>query len=180
MRNLSDTDIIDSILKGNAVDFNLLIDKYKHRAFSMLKRMLKNQMDAEEVLQDSFLKAYYGLKNFRKESKFSTWFYSIVYHSALSRLSSKKEKYQKQMESIEDNFEVESLKTDFETNDYSNLHDMISKLPAKYASAVNLFYLEEMSCEEIAEIMKISVPNVKVLLHRSRNYLREISKGKGV
>ncbi len=63
MKHLSDIDIIDSIKRGNTADFSLLINRYKDRAFSLLKRLLKNEMDAEEALQDSFLKAYNSLNN---------------------------------------------------------------------------------------------------------------------
>ena len=69
MKKLSDIEIIDSVLKGNQGDFVLLIDRYKDKAFSLLKRLLKNEMDAEDALQDSFLKAFNGLSSFRKDSK---------------------------------------------------------------------------------------------------------------
>ena len=82
MKNLTDQQIIESILKGNNADFALLVDRYKDRAFSLLKRMLKNEMDAEEALQDAFLKMFNSLKDFRAESKFSTWFYKIVFNTA--------------------------------------------------------------------------------------------------
>ena len=77
MKGLSDREIVDSVKKGNHSDYAILIDRYKNKAFSMLTRMLKNKMEAEEVLQDSFLKAFNGLKDFKGESKFSTWFYKI-------------------------------------------------------------------------------------------------------
>ena len=81
MKNLSDNEIIESIKKGNHSDYSLLIDRYKNKAFSLLKRMLKNEMEAEEVLQDCFLKAFYGLNSFKQEAKFSTWFYRIVFNN---------------------------------------------------------------------------------------------------
>ena len=58
MKDLSDLEIIESVRNGNHSDYSILIDRYKNRAFSLLNRMLKNEMDAEEVLQDSFLKAF--------------------------------------------------------------------------------------------------------------------------
>ena len=68
MKHLSDIEIIDSVLQGNANDYSLLISRYKHKAFSLLKRMLKNEMDAEEVLQDCFVKAFFALKSFKREA----------------------------------------------------------------------------------------------------------------
>jgi len=92
MNNLSDQEIIDSINRGNQSDYSIIVDRYKNKAFSLLMRMLKNQQDAEETLQDCFIKAYNSLGSFKGESKFSTWFYRIVYNTALTRLSSKKRK----------------------------------------------------------------------------------------
>src|SRR3989304_9066967 len=108
MRNLSDQEIIDSVRKGNESDYSIIINRYKNKAFSLLKRMLKNEFDAEEVLQDCFLKAYNSLNSFKGEAKFSTWFYRIVYNSALTKLSSQKRKIEAEMSSVEDNFDLES------------------------------------------------------------------------
>ena len=177
MKDISDSEIIESVRKGNHSDFSLLIDKYKSKAFSMLKRMLKNDMDAEEVLQDSFLKAFNGLGNFRKEAKFSTWFYRIVYNSALTRISSKRNRMEKEMSSIDDQPDLISRfdSDNPEMKDFNNyLYNTIELLPPKYASVINLFYLEGMSCEEISEIMNSSVSNIKVILHRSRNALKDL------
>ena len=90
MKNLSENEIIESVKKGNNGDFALIIDLYKDRAFTLLKKMLKNEMDAEEALQDSFMKVFNSLTSFKGESKFSTWFYRIVYNTALTIISNKK------------------------------------------------------------------------------------------
>ena len=90
MKNLTEQEIIKSVISGNHGDFALLIDMYKDRAFTLLKKMLKNEMDAEEALQDSFLKTFNSLKNFRADSKFSTWLYRIAYNMAISKVRKKK------------------------------------------------------------------------------------------
>jgi RNA polymerase sigma factor (sigma-70 family) len=177
MRNLSDFEIIESVLKGNQSDFALLVDRYKNRAFSLLKRMLKNEMDAEEVLQDCFIKSFNALSSFKKEAKFSTWFYRIVYNTAVTRISGKRRKTETEMTSIEDHFDLTSS-YDFRQTEKINLQqfitEIIKKLPLNYATVLNMFYMDEMSCEEISEVMGISVSNVKVLLYRSRNAMREL------
>lgn len=143
----------------------------------MLNRMLKNEMDAEEVLQDSFLKAFNGLRTFKNEAKFSTWFYKIAYNTALTRLSGKSRKIENEMFSLDDRLELES-NYDSESSDKADLnnfiHEMIGKLPPKYATVLNLFYIDGMSCEEISEIMNNTVANIKVILHRSRNALKDL------
>jgi len=177
MRNLSDQEIIDSVRKGNESDYSIIIDRYKNKAFSMLKRMLKNEFDAEEVLQDCFLKAYNSLDSFKGEAKFSTWFYRIVYNTALTRLSSKKRKTESEMSSVEDHFDLESHHNadDIEKKDIQEfVRDIITKLPERHSAIITMFYLNEMSIEEISEVMQITVSNVKVMLHRSRNSLRDL------
>jgi len=139
--------------------------------------MLRNEQDAEETLQDSFMKAFNSLNNFKGESKFSTWFYKIVYNTALTKLSSKKRKTEREMSSVEDHF---NLKSDYDFNtsekkDFSVfVNDLVNKLPERYSAIISLFYLDEMSCEEISKVMNISVTNVKVMLHRSRNALKDL------
>ena len=177
MKNLTDLEIIASVKRGNQSDYAIIIDRYKNKAFTLIKKILKNEMEAEEVLQDCFLKAYNSLSSFRQESKFSTWFYRIVYNTTISKVSARKRKIENEMSSLEDHFNLES-DYDFRVTENSDLsvfvNMMLEKLPSNYSSVLNLFYLNEMSCEEIGEVMNISVPNVKVMLHRSRNALRDL------
>lgn len=177
MKNLSDIEIIDSIRRGNSSDFALLVERYKNKAFSMLKRLLKNQMDAEEALQDSFLKAYNSLNNFKGESKFSTWFYRIVYNTAITIINAKKRKTEKEMISIDEEFEIESYDNEIyakaeNVNKY--VIDMVEKLPPRNALIIILYYIDDMSLHEISQVMGLSLVNVKVMLHRSRTALKDL------
>ena len=177
MKNLSDQEIIDSVKKGNSSDYSIIVNRYKNKAFSMLKRMLKNDFDAEEILQDCFLKAYNSIGSFKGESKFSSWFYRIVYNSALTKLSSQKRKIESEMISVEDNFNLvsEYNSDDIDKKDLKEfIHEIINKLPERYSAIITMFYLNEMSIEEISEVMQLSVSNVKVMLYRSRNALRDL------
>jgi RNA polymerase sigma-70 factor (ECF subfamily) len=177
MKNLTDVEIIESVKKGNQADYAVLIDRYKNKAFTMLKRMLKNDFEAEEILMDCFLKAYNNLNTFKFESKFSTWFYRIVYNSALTKLSSAKRKIENEMSSVDD---LKYLESNYNADDLVKedlsilIKKIVNELPPKNAAVITMFYLEEMSTEEISEVLQISVSNVKVILHRSRNLLREI------
>jgi RNA polymerase sigma-70 factor (ECF subfamily) len=177
MNKFSDQEILDSVIRGNQADYSIIIDRYKNKAFSLLKRMLKNEQDAEETLQDCFLKAYNSLSSFKGEAKFSTWFYRIVYNTALTKLSSKKRKTENEMSSVDDHFDLKS-DYDFRSSEKKDLsvfvNDLVNQLPERFATVINLYYLNEMSCEEISKILEISVSNVKVVLHRSRNALKDI------
>ena len=177
MNKFSDQEILDSVIRGNQADYSIIIDRYKNKAFSLLKRMLKNEKDAEETLQDCFLKAYNSLSSFKGEAKFSTWFYRIVYNTALTKLSSKKRKTESEMSSVDDHFDLKS-DYDFRSSEKKDLsvfvNDLVNQLPERFATVIILYYLNEMSCEEISKILEISVSNVKVILHRSRNALKDI------
>ena len=177
MKNLSDIEIIESVKRGNQSDYSLLVNRYKDKAFSLLKRMLRDPMDAEEVLQDAFLKAYNSLHSFRQDAKFSTWFYKIVYNSALTTLASKKRQIEKEMSSIEDHFDL----GEYDNEIYSTTENaeqyvlkMVDKLPTRHALVLILFYIDGMSINEVSQVMDLSLVNVKVLLHRSRKELRDL------
>lgn len=175
MIDIKDNDIIDSIKRGNVSDFTLLIDKYKNRAFSLLRRMLKDEMEAEDVLQESFIKAYYALPGFQYKSKFSTWFYRIVYNSALTKLASKKRNIEKGMSSLEEELNLTYVDTSDDDKELKVwINKMIEQLPAKYSAVINFFYNDDLSCEEIGEVMGTSVSNVKVILHRARTALKDM------
>ena len=177
MKNLSDIEIIESVKRGNQADFALLVERYKNKAFSMLKRLLKNQMDAEEALQDSFLKAFNSLNSFKGESKFSTWFYRIVYNTAITILNAKKRKTEKEMISIDEEFEIESYDNEIyskaeNVNNY--VIQMVEKLPPRNALIIILYYIDDMSLHEISQVMGMSLVNAKVMLHRSRTALKDL------
>lgn len=177
MKNLTDIEIIESVKRGNHQDYSLLIDRYKDKAFSLLKRMLKNEMDAEEVLQDSFLKAYNSLKDFRQDAKFSTWFYKIVFNTALTTLASKKRKIEQEMTSYDEVLELGTYDNEIYStteNARGYVLKMVDKLPLRNALVTILFYVDGLSLNEISQVMGISLVNTKVLLYRSRNALRDL------
>ncbi|HOJ38022.1 MAG TPA: RNA polymerase sigma factor [Ignavibacteriales bacterium] len=186
MKKLSDQEIINSILKGNTEDFKYIIDRYKDKAFSLLVRMIKNQQDAEEALQDSFLKAYKALPGFKWESKFSSWFYRIVYNTALTKIANNKTNIETIDIEFDDNDEpVNDLSSLYDDNDmqFSDItnfseiiNNLLAKLPVRYSAVISMFYLDEMSIEEIASSTGMTVTNVKVTLHRARNLLKSIAE----
>lgn len=181
MKNLTDAEIIESVKKGNQADYSILVERYKNKAFTMLKRMLKNDFEAEEILMDAFLKAYNNLGSFKFESKFSTWFYKIAYNTALSRISNSKRIIETQMASIDD---VNYLESNYNADEYVSensaelVQKVVNQLPEKNAAVITMFYLEEMTIEEISDVLNLSAANVKVILHRSRNLLRKLIEKK--
>jgi RNA polymerase sigma factor (sigma-70 family) len=170
-----DSIYLEQIRNGNSNAFEMLINKHKTMAFNVALRICRNREDAEEVLQDAFLKVYYSLKDFEGKSKFSTWLFSIVYHQAISKIRKKSiDQHSLDDENI-DNFavadisnEINYLKSEEQTK-YINL--ALSRLTEEDSAIVTLFYLNESSVEEVSEITGLSEANVKVKLHRSRKKL---------
>jgi RNA polymerase sigma-70 factor (ECF subfamily) len=170
-----DSFYLEQIRKGNSNAFEMLINKHKTMAFNVALRICKNREDAEEVLQDAFLKVFYSLQNFEGKSKFSTWLFSIVYHQAISKIRKKTVDQHTIDEEIIDNFtvgaisnEINYLKAEEQTK-YINL--ALAKLAEEDSAIVTLFYLNESSIEEVSEICGLTEANVKVKLHRSRKKL---------
>lgn len=81
--------IIEHILDGDNRQYAILMDKYSQQVFSLIFQMAGNQEDAEELTQDTFLKAYQNLKRFKGESSFSTWIYRIAYNTTISAMRKK-------------------------------------------------------------------------------------------
>lgn len=175
MRYEDDNFYIDKILKGDDASFESLVNKHKTMAYNIAFRILKSREDAEEIAQDSFLKAYHSLQEFKRESKFSTWLYRIIYNNSISRIRKKKldinsyddEEYE-WMEPSETARELDKLHH-LEQKKYVN--EALHKLPGEDATVVSLFYMNESSVEEISEITGLTQSNVKVKLHRARKKL---------
>ena len=168
--------IIDKVKSGDLSAFNVLIDEYKNMAFTLALKLMKSREDAEEVTQDAFLKAYTKIHQFEGKSKFSTWLYTIVYHTALTRLRKKQLPVDHSQLGQEENLigysesdkEWRKLQKE-ERSSYIQL--ALSKLSADDQVAITLFYLNENSLQEICEITSWEISNVKVRLHRARKRL---------
>jgi len=177
MRKLNDIEIINSVLKGHVADYELLIDRHKDRTFTLIKKILKNEQDAEEILQDVFLKVFNKLSSFKGESKFSTWLYSIAYNTALTKLSGKKRKIQMEMSSIENHFNLKDNDDKYysETNSAKEyIYKILEEMPVRYGVIINLFYIDNLTLKEISGVMNTSIVNTKVMLHRARNIMRDL------
>ncbi len=175
-----ENEIIASVCAGNTRAFARLVDKYQDMAFSIALRILQNQDDAQEAVQDAFLKAFNGLKSFRNDAKFSTWFYKIVYHTAISH------SHKQMTETVyEDYGPADSIPTEYIQEETSSLErqdrkriieTILQKMNRDESLILTLFYLEETTVDEISAITGWSQSNVKVKLFRSRKRFYELLK----
>lgn len=166
--------LIDRILDGEQAVYANLVNQYKKYVFTISYRILQNHMDAEEASQDTFVKAFRGLRSFSRQSKFSTWLYRIAFNTAISF----KRKHRVQFQSIEHTArharEDENLPEKQDKKRY--IDQALAKLNEADRTALTLFYLQEFSLEEIAEITNIPVNTTKVRIHRARLRLAEALK----
>lgn len=180
MEAKTDQFYIDRVLQGDSNAFAFLINRYKDMVFTLALKIVKNREDAEEVAQDSFLKAYQKLEGFKGQSKFSTWLYTIVYRSALTKVRKKKLETTDIDSYVLDNHkdgqdfpQLEAIKNG-EQQKY--VREAIDNLGEVDSLLITLFYLHDNSIEEIQEITEMSQSNVKVRLFRARKRLyKELS-----
>ena len=169
---------IDEILAGNNNSFGYIVDRHKNKAYNLAFRICGNHEEAEELAQDSFLKAFRSLKTFKMKSSFATWLYRIVYNTAISHVRIKK----KGLLSLED-FPADA--TDFiGTNsseeeaeqEYRNslVNFALQKINEEERGLISLYYYEEMTTDEISVVTGMSKSNIKVKLFRARQKMLEI------
>lgn len=176
---LSDETLIQQALGGRQTAYAMLVRRYEQYAFTLAFRLVKSREDAHEVAQDSFLRAFRYLPEFRGEAKFSTWLYKIVRSTALNFLR----KNQPDIRSLDDEDRPLHL-PDSSTPDASKnleridrqttIKKAIAQLSPDDANVITLFYLYEHSLEEICQITDLSLTNAKTKLCRARQRLKTI------
>jgi RNA polymerase sigma factor (sigma-70 family) len=161
--------VIDRVLQGEQHLYAQLVNKHKSYAYSLALRVLESKPDAEEAAQDAFIKAFKYLAGFNREAKFATWLYRIVFNTAISYKRKQKIKLQS-IEHVHLGYSSDSL----EKSDKKKFIDQaISKLNETDRVVITLFYLQEFSLEEIADITSTAANTVKVRVHRARHRLAE-------
>jgi RNA polymerase sigma factor (sigma-70 family) len=175
---LSDIELIDQVLAGNQSAYADLVKRHQRFVFTLAMRFAKGREDAEEIAQDCFIKAYRSLASFQRQSKFSTWLYSIVYTTAMTFLRKKRV----DTDSIDDEntyIQVENQSSAYDVNNAENrsrsfyLNQAIEQLLPDDATIITLFYKGEQSLEEIGQALGIEANTVKVKLFRARQRLKE-------
>ncbi len=176
MEQLSDSYYISQVLAGNTGALKYLIDRYQHMAFTLAYRVLNDEGEAEEVCMDAFLKAYKSLGSLKNPAHFSTWLYSIVYHSAISALRKRKiqlisieQKGIKNLTELAEDDENESKEIGRD-----QLDKALRKLDETDRVIVSLYYLQQCDVRTLCEITGLSPSNVKIRLFRARKKLYEI------
>jgi len=168
---------INKVLGGNARAFSYLLEKYKDYVFTIAVNIVKNREEAEDVAQESFVKAYSQLKTFKGNSKFSTWLYTITFRTAISATRKNNLAMSDIDTYIIDNYGDDGLVNQIEMLAKKDREFYIKKalaaLPELDALVLTLYYLNENTTEEIEEITGLNKNNIKVRMHRARKKLAE-------
>nr|WP_263323847.1 RNA polymerase sigma factor SigW [Neobacillus sp. Marseille-Q6967] len=174
---------IKQVIKGDQDSFAEIVEIYKNSIFQLCYRMLGNRHEAEDMAQEAFVRAYVNINSFNQDLKFSTWLFRIATNLCIDRIRKKKPDYyldaevsgtdgltmysQLASDSPLPEKELESLELQ------ETVQKEISKLPEKYRSVIVLKYIEELSLNEISEILDLPLGTVKTRIHRGREALRQ-------
>lgn len=174
---LTDEHLIQRSLAGSQAAFGQLIARYQDFVFSLCLRVLRSREEAEETAQDAFLKVYQNLDTFKRESRFSTWLYTLTYRTALDRARLKKlpvtglETEERALQIADEGAPAPDSKLQ-QADLHRQLEAAIGQLKEVDAAVVSLYYLQEQNVKEIAEVTGLTETNVKTKLFRSRETLR--------
>lgn len=177
--------LIDRVLSGHHEDFHELIAAYRRGVYLAAYDILQNAADAEEVAQEAFLKAFRGLRGFRRESQFATWLFRIAVNEARMRLRRRREV---SLESVFPDDEEGGDYTPTMLADWREIpsdallreetrrfvREAIAALPERYREIITLRDVNGLNIAETAEILGISIGNTKVRLLRARLLLRDM------
>ncbi|MEQ6124711.1 sigma-70 family RNA polymerase sigma factor [Pseudotenacibaculum sp. MALMAid0570] len=174
----NDQHYINKVLGGDTNSFAFLVEKYKDMVFTLALKINKSREEAEEVSQDTFIKAFKSLKNFKGDSKFSTWVYKIAYNNCMDRIKKNSRRYHTDAidEVVENRIRAtEDTMQSIERKERAELmNDCLYELPEDERSIIWMFYYKELSLKEIIDVTSLSEANLKVKLHRARKKLLAI------
>ncbi|MBC8042573.1 MAG: sigma-70 family RNA polymerase sigma factor [Rhizobacter sp.] len=178
----TDFELAQRVLAGAEYVYAELIDRHKHNAMTLALRLLQNNEDAEEAVQDAFVRVFRGLENFAWKSSFATWLYRIVYNVCTTRLMRRSDVKPVSLDKESDAAQSLAGKLPSEDSPQTQLlasevmmsvQDEIARLPKIYSVVATLFFLQEQSYDEIASIVNLPLGTVKAQLFRARTLLQE-------
>lgn len=170
-----ENELIARILDGHAEDFGYFLERYSHEAFAIVMRLVPQQVDAEELVQDAFVRAFNRLDTFEGHSSFSTWICRIAYNTAISWLRKRRMKYL----SIDDNPKLSDTEVDEAFDNESLIEDLtraIALLKPDEQTLITLYYYDNRPLNDIAYILDVEPNTLATRLHRIRRKLYLLMK----
>lgn len=165
-----ESQLIARILDGHAEDFGYFLERYSQEAFAIVVRLVPQQEDAEELVQDAFVRAFNRLDTFEGRSSFSTWICRIAYTTAVSWLRKRRMKYL----SIDDQPQLTDAEVDEAFDDESRIEELrcaITLLKPDEQTLITLYYYDNRPLNDIAYILDVEPNVLATRLHRIRRKL---------
>lgn len=163
---------INKVLKGDTSAFGYFVDTYQDMAITIAYRVCGNKQDAEDIVQNAFVKAFHNLHAFRSDSKFSTWFYRIVYNTAVTETRSSAyntEFVDYKITEVSDSYsDFDTMEMVEEKERLEIINKVMDSMPKDESLLLTLYYLEDNSVKDIVSITGLTESNIKVKLYRAR------------
>lgn len=168
---MSDQELLENLRVGKSRDaaFQELVLKYQERLYWHVRKIVLNHDDADDVLQNTFMKAWKNLENFREESSLFTWLYRIATNESLTFISSQKRRSTVQMNEVSDYLKNRLMADDYYDGSeiQKKLQEAVVTLPEKQRIVFNMRYFEEMPYQKMSEILETSVGALKASYHHA-------------
>jgi len=184
MSQKTDSELVDQLKRGDTAAFRELVDRHSAKVYQLALKLTRNETDAEDVLQETFLRVFHRIETFRGEAAFSSWLYRIAANASFAKLGDRKK---------HDHLDIDDIYPDFDSpkkgppNDWSRqpdsvllgkeatdvLNKAVEELPEDFRVVFLLRDVEGLSNAQVAEILDLTVAAVKSRLHRARLFLRK-------
>jgi len=177
-RGWTDEDIVERVKAGETALYEILMRRYNQRLYRVTVAILRDSAEAEDVMQDAYVRAYEHLGQFERRAPFATWLTRIAVHEALARIRQRghyepldeTEDGEISMKMVDASPDPEQSAAHTETSEL--LEAAVLGLPESYRAVVMLRDVEEMSTKDVADVLELSEENVKVRLHRGHAMMR--------
>jgi RNA polymerase sigma-70 factor (ECF subfamily) len=179
--------LLNGLRQGDAAAYEHLVRRHGGAMLAVARRLLRNDDDARDVLQDAFLQAFRAIGRFREDARLSTWLHRIVVNAALMRLRSASRRPEQSLDDLMPQFDAQgyhvssieplpvSVEAAVERQERRvRVRACVERLPAQYRAAIVLRDFEELSTEEVAKVLGVTENAVKIRLHRARQALRTL------
>jgi RNA polymerase sigma-70 factor (ECF subfamily) len=183
----SDLELVGRLQKGESAVFREIVRRHQDKVYRLALRLTRDEARAQDAMQDAFLQVFRKVHQFQEQSAFTTWLYRITVNAALMRMRSERRHHETSLDEASPRY-TEAGEIAEPVDDWSTAVDddagnrelakyaamAVDELPETYRSVFVLRELEEMSTEDVAQILELTVPTVKTRLHRARLALRKV------
>lgn len=177
MQSMTDEEIAAKVQRGDTQAFGVLVERYEPKMLRYARKFLFGVQDAEDLVQEVFVKAYINIQGFQTQRRFSPWLYRIAHNEFLNAL--KKKTRQPLLFFEPDTLFPHPISPEFADRDTleRELHDALveclDEVDRKYREPLILYFFEDLNCQEIAQVMQIPVSTVGVRLKRGKESLKK-------